>query len=118
MITSLPGSRRATNGAHTCSSTELPMHIRRIEMRELRMELLTPFETSFGVTRERRIVVLKVIDGAHSGFGEVTAGEGPFYSHETYETAWHVLRDFIIPSVLGKHLETPQDLGPFIQGIR
>ena len=62
------------------------MYIKQIEMRELHMRLLHPFETSFGVTQERRIVLLKVTDGTYSGYAEVTAGEGPFYSHETHET--------------------------------
>jgi o-succinylbenzoate synthase len=74
--------------------------IKQIEMRELRMRLLHPFETSFGVTQDRHILLIKVTDGAHAGWGEVTAGEGPFYSYETTETAWHVLRDFIIPGLL------------------
>jgi O-succinylbenzoate synthase len=63
--------------------------ISQIEMRELRMRLLNPFETSFGITQDRRIVVLRVQDGGLSGWGEVTAGEGPFYSYETTDTAWH-----------------------------
>ena len=81
------------------------MLIRQIEMRELRMRLLHPFETSFGATQDRHIVLLKVSDGTFAGYGEVTAAEGPFYSYETWETAWHVLRDYIIPSVIGKEME-------------
>src|SRR5439155_22351371 len=52
------------------------------------------------------------------GYGEVTAGEGPFYSAETTETAWHVLRDFIVPRVAGKDMETAADFDPFVRGIR
>jgi len=92
--------------------------IKQIEMRELRMRLLHPFETSFGVTQDRRIVLVKVTDGTHIGFGEVTAGEGPFYSHETSETAWHVLRDFIIPRAVGREIESSKDFGQFANGIR
>jgi O-succinylbenzoate synthase len=92
--------------------------IKRIEMRELRMQLLHPFETSFGVTNERRIVLVTVSDGTHVGYGEVTAGEGPFYSHETSETAWHVLRDFIIPKALGKEIQDAHGFAPFARGIR
>ncbi len=87
---------------HIYSCREHRVFIKQIELRELRMRLLHPFETSFGVTQERRILLVKVTDGTHTGYGEVTAGEGPFYSHETTETAWHVLRDFIIPRALGK----------------
>src|SRR5436305_12487945 len=94
------------------------MFIKRIEMRELRMQLLHPFETSFGVTQARRIVVITVTDGERVGYGEVTAGEGPFYSHETAETAWHVLRDFIIPQTIGQELETARDYAPIVHAIR
>src|SRR5262245_61466012 len=94
------------------------MLVREIQMRELRMRLLQPFETSFGVTQERRIIVLRVTDGTHTGYGEVTAGEGPFYSHETTETAWHILRDFIIPSTIGKEFTCARDVLPVVAGIR
>ena len=92
--------------------------IRQIELRELRMQLLHPFETSFGVTRERKIIIVKVSDGENVGYGEVTAGEGPFYSHETYQTAWHILSDFVIPRALGKTFKHPRNFGIFTEGIR
>ena len=82
------------------------------------MQLLHPFETSFGVTRERRILIVKAIDGDHTGYGEVTAGEGPFYSHETSETAWHVLCDFVIPWTVGKDFERASDFMPLVGSIR
>jgi o-succinylbenzoate synthase len=94
------------------------MFIKRIEVRELRLQLLHPFETSFGVTQERRILILTVTDGNFLGYGEVSAGEGPFYSHETSETAWHVLRDFIIPRAIGREIESAGDYAPFVAGIR
>jgi O-succinylbenzoate synthase len=92
--------------------------IRQVEMRELRMRLLHPFETSFGSTQDRHIVLLKVVDGAQAGWGEVTAAEGPFYSYETWETAWHVLRDYIIPRVIGKSLDTIEAFHALVNGIR
>jgi O-succinylbenzoate synthase len=96
---------------------ELPVFIREIEIRELRMRLLHPFETSFGATQDRHIVLVKVSDGNHAGYGEVTAAEGPFYSHETWETAWHVLRDYLIPGIVGKEIR-PEDFHSFVRGIR
>ena len=94
------------------------MWIREIELRELRMQLLHPFETSFGVTRERKIVIVRVSDGENAGYGEVTAGEGPFYCHETTQTAWHILSDFIIPRAIGKHISHPRKFAVFVDGIR
>src|SRR5262245_33284796 len=106
------------NGAPTFLSLEHRVFIKQVELRELRMQLLHPFETSFGVTQQRRILIVKVTDGSHAGYGEVTAGEGPFYSHETTETAWHVLRDFIIPAALGKGSDTAGEFASFVGGIR
>jgi len=94
------------------------VYIKQIELRELRMRLLHPFETSFGVTQDRRIVIVKVSDGHQVGYGEVTAAEGPYYSHETPETAWHVLRDFVIPRVIGKEIAHAGDFGPFVVHLR
>ena len=106
------------NGASICSFRERRVFIKQIELRELRMRLLKPFETSFGVTQERRILLVKVTAGLYTGYGEVTAAEGPYYSHETSETAWHVLRDFIIPKVIGKEIDRAGNLGPLMRGIR
>ena len=94
------------------------MFIERIEIRELLMRLLHPFETSFGSTKERHIILVKATDGSHSGWGEVTAAEGPFYSYETWKTAWHVLRDYIVPSVIGKEFRNPSEFGSLVGGIR
>ena len=98
------------------------MFIHQVELRELRMQLVHPFETSFGVTRERRIVIVKVLtrspQGDFSGYGEVTAGEGPYYSHETYQTAWHILTDFIIPRTVGRDFPTALDFPAVVRGIR
>ena len=59
------------------------MNITTIEMREIRLRLVHFFETSFGRTIERRILLVRVIDSdGAEGWGECTAGEGPFYSEE------------------------------------
>jgi len=82
------------------------------------MRLLYPFETSFGSTKERHIILVHVSDGRHSSWGEVTAAEGPFYSYETWKTAWHILRDYIVPSIIGKELRDPTEYGALVRGIR
>ena len=94
------------------------MKINRIELREIQMPLVHFFETSFGRTTTRRIVLVRVDADDLTGWGEVTAGEEPFYSHETPETAWHVLRDFLIPWVLGKEWTTPSEVAERFHPIR
>ena len=58
------------------------MRIDAIVLRELHMPLVRPFETSFGVTRNRRIVLAEVQSEGLSGWGECTAGERPHFSSE------------------------------------
>lgn len=94
------------------------MRIEAVEVRQIRMELVRPFRTSFGTTRERIITIVRVTDGNVSGYGEVTAAEGPLFGHETFETAWHILNDFIIPWTLGKEFHRAADLGPALARIR
>ena len=53
------------------------MKIEAIIIREIHIQLKSPFETSFGVVQNRRILLAEVIADGVSGWGEVTAGETP-----------------------------------------
>src|ERR1700675_1003516 len=78
------------------------MRIREITLQEIHMKLVTPFETSMDRTEVRRIVLVQAdVDGV-IGWAECVAGESPFYSPETADTAWLILRDFIWPIIKGK----------------
>jgi O-succinylbenzoate synthase len=94
------------------------MKIERVEVREIRLPLVHFFETSFGRTTERRIVLVRVDAEGLAGWGEVTCGEEPFYSHETPETAWHILRDFLIPWTLGRDWAAASELALRFRAIR
>ena len=60
------------------------LHMERTELREIELPLKSPFETSFGRTTRRRILIVRVFDkSGASGYGECVAAEGPFYNHET-----------------------------------
>src|SRR6267378_3370686 len=93
--------------------------IHSIELREIRLPLIHFFETSFGRTTERRIVLVSVrdSDGAE-GWGECTAGEGPFYSDEWTETAWDTLREFLAPMVTGKDIENAAKVFSVMKAVR
>jgi O-succinylbenzoate synthase len=73
------------------------MRIDAIILRELHLPLVRPFETSFGVTRERRILLAEVQSEGLTGWGECTAGEHPFFSEESTDSAWIVLANELAP---------------------
>lgn len=94
------------------------MRIERLVLREIRMRLKAPFETSFGVTQERRILLVEsMVDGV-SGWGEVTTVESPSYNYETTDTAWHIISDFIAPRVIGTDLRKASDVIALLASIR
>jgi O-succinylbenzoate synthase len=94
------------------------MKIEAIALREIHMKLKAPFETSFGTVQNRRILLVEVVADGASGWGEVTAGETPAYNAETTDTAWHVISDFIAPSVVGKSVAEASELPPLMARIR
>ncbi|NOT58900.1 MAG: o-succinylbenzoate synthase [Acidobacteria bacterium] len=94
------------------------MKIERIELREIKLPLVTPFETSFGRTYEREIVLVKVYGAGEHGWGECTVGENPFYNHEWANGAWTLIRDFVAPMVLGKSFDQPEDVPALTNKIR
>jgi len=94
------------------------MKLDRIILHEVRMPLVHFFETSFGRATERNIILVEVQAGGVSGWGEVTAGEDPFYNEEWTASAWLILRDYAAPRVLGRDLVSAQDVAPLTGHIR
>ena len=94
------------------------MKIESITLREIQMRLKAPFETSFGVSQHRRILLVEAAADDASGWGEVTAGETPGYNAETTDTAWHIISDFIAPAVVGKVISSASELPGMLSFIR
>ena len=94
------------------------MRIESITIRELRMRLRAPFETSFGVTQDRRILLTEVVVDGISGWGEVTTIESPSFNSETTDTAWHVISEFIVPKLIGNDVAHAADVPRLLTAIR
>jgi O-succinylbenzoate synthase len=82
------------------------MKIDGIILRELHLPLVRPFETSFGITRDRRILLAEVRSEGLTGWGECTAGEHPFFSGESTDTAWLVLLNELGPMLVAESPES------------
>jgi O-succinylbenzoate synthase len=94
------------------------IQLERIILRQIRMPLVHFFETSFGRTTERHMVLVEVSSGGISGWGECTAGENPFYNEEWTDSAWLILRDFVAPRVLNHTFESASDVDARTSHIR
>ena len=97
----------------------MKLNLERIELREIELPLKWPFETSFGRTTRRRIMLVRVFDksGAY-GYGECTAGEDPFYNHETIDTAWLIVTNYVAPILAAAHIERADQVNDALARIR
>ena len=95
------------------------MRINSIELIEINLPLVHFFETSFGRTYERRIILVRVedADGAE-GWGEITCGETPGYSDEWTDSAWVTAEKILAPMVVGKEVESAADVWDAMKWVR
>jgi O-succinylbenzoate synthase len=92
--------------------------IEAITLREIRMPLVHFFETSFGRTTERRILLLTIHTDGPEGWGECVAGEDPFYSEESIDTAWYAIEKYLAPAFLGKSISKGADAPELMARVR
>ena len=79
--------------------------LERITLRHIKMPLVHFFQTSFGRTYERDMVLIEVSADGVTGYGEITCGENPFYNEEWTESAWLIAKNYCAPRFLGHELE-------------
>jgi o-succinylbenzoate synthase len=77
------------------------MKLDSLTLHHLRMPLVAPFETSFGRTTDRESILISIQSEGLIGYGECVADRDPGYSYETVGTAWHIIKEFITPLLLG-----------------
>ncbi len=94
------------------------MKLERIDLFHIAMPLVSPFGTSFGMAYDRECLILKLYAEGLVGWGECVASAAPGYSYETTQTAWHILSDYLIPLVLGKALQEPEDVTGWLRSVR
>jgi O-succinylbenzoate synthase len=89
------------------------LRIESLTLREITLTLKEPFQISSGTASERRILLVE-LEGADGlvGWGECTAGELPNYGPETIDTAWHAIREWVAPRVLGQEFAGPEEIHP------
>ena len=95
------------------------LDLERIEMREMELPLRYPFETSFGRTTERRIMIVRVFDKSGAfGYGECTAPEDPFFNHETIDTAWMIVAGYVAPLLSSARVRSADEVNDALSRIR
>ena len=94
------------------------MRIERLQLRLIRLPLVAFFETSFGRVYEKTFILVTLEGEGVQGLGECVADVDPYYSSETNTAAWHIIKDFLAPLVLGRSFRDPRHVFPAMTRVR
>src|SRR5574338_648542 len=94
------------------------MNIESITLHHISMPLGAPFETSSGRETDREGLLIVLQSEGLTGYGECVATRDPGYNYETAMTAWHILKDFVAPLLLGQDVKDAEDFQKRVEGIR
>ena len=75
--------------------------VTRVELVRVRLPLVTPFRTSFGVQTERDALLVLVAGDDVEGWGECVTPATPIYTEEYTGGAAHALEHVLLPALLG-----------------
>lgn len=96
-----------------------PITIKAIHIHSVALPLVEPLQTSFGVEPDKVAVLLEVeTDEGVIGWGEASVDTYPGYGSETVATAVHILRNFILPRLVGQTLDKATDVPLLLRGVR
>ena len=94
------------------------MKIEAVTLREIQMPLVHFFETSFGRTYSRRILLTTVHADGVNGWGECVAGEDPYYSSEWIDSAWPTMTRYLVPALLNSAVESGRQVPVLFAKVR
>lgn len=94
------------------------MKLSKITLYPLKMPLVSHFETSFGRIYDRECVLVRIESEGLVGWGECAADRDPGYSYETTGTVMHILKDFVLPLLIGQDVKDAADFQQRVSQVR
>ncbi|MDF2722305.1 MAG: menC [Paenibacillus sp.] len=94
------------------------MKIEQVELRRLHVPLKAAFETSFGRFTYRDCILVGVSGEGETGYAESVAMPTPYYNEEMTDTVHYMLQHFLIPQLLGQHIEKPEQTSELFAPVR
>ena len=89
--------------------------IKTITLYHISKPLKLPFSTHLATVTDREGIIVEVTDtDGGRGYGEVVAFSSPWYTEETVKTCFHIMKDFLIPLLLGKDISHPNEITPLL----
>lgn len=98
--------------------TASPLKIDSAELRLVRLPLLSPFTIATGTMHEKLFPLLTLRANGIEGYAEGVMDPLPDYLDETIAGAMMLLRDVLIPQLVGRRFESPAAIGKLLHHWR
>lgn len=93
--------------------------IKDVKVHIVALPLVELLKTSYGAEPFKTALIIEVLtENNLTGWGEGAIKTKPSYSAETVLTAIHVTRDFLIPQLIGKTLNSPTEVPKLVKSVR
>jgi len=94
------------------------MKLEAVELRRIRLPLVSPFRTSFGTQTDREALLVRAITSEGEGWGECVAMNEPLYSSEYVDAAERVTRDHLLPRLFAVDDLTAGAVAPALAPVK
>jgi o-succinylbenzoate synthase len=94
------------------------MRLESVELRRIRLPLVSPFRTSLGTEHEREILLVRVVGPDAEGWGECVAFGGPFYSSEYVGGAHDVIEHHLLPRLFATGDVAADEVAALLSDVR
>jgi O-succinylbenzoate synthase len=94
------------------------LQLERIQLRRVTLPLVSPFRTSSGLLESRDVLLVRVVTSDAEGWGECVAMNEPLYSAEYTDGAHAVIRDHLLPRLLGRTELRASDVAGSLAAIK
>ena len=97
----------------------MALDIKAVNLSIIKMPLKQPFTTHLGSVMEREAIIVEVEDRqGFIGYGEGVAFSSPWYTEETVQTSYHMLKDYLIPLLKKKGISHPDQAFALFSSVR
>lgn len=93
--------------------------VKEIHLHRISVPLRNPFSTHLQTVKARESIFVEMIDSTGvAGLGECVAFTSPWYTEETVQTCWDALMNWLVPSLIGKAMEHPAEIGSLLAHVK
>nr|WP_226677649.1 o-succinylbenzoate synthase [Mesobacillus jeotgali] len=97
----------------------MALDIKGVKLSIVKMPLKNPFTTHLGSVTEREAIIVEIEDRTgFIGYGEGVAFSSPWYTEETVQTSYHMLKDYLVPLLKKKGISHPDQALALFSSVR